>query len=159
MLQYWAEKFRPPAHPDYCPLVISIMELIQHVKEHITFYKQDVFQGLGSIAPETVNWDPAVPKGHCITQPTKTDVRSMESGSTEAQGYMTPLLHWSNIHLRRRPCQSSLLPCLLWMMFGILCLALQNLCQRGTPQSFQPNPKWKSQGTCQLVKPLALLRQ
>ena len=66
-LQYWAEKFRPPVHPDYCPLAMSVVELVQHVKEHITFYKQDVLQGLG-------------------TQPTTTAVGSMESNSAEAWG-------------------------------------------------------------------------
>ena len=42
VLQYWMEKFRPPIHPDNHPLAMSIVELMQHVKEHITFYKWDV---------------------------------------------------------------------------------------------------------------------
>ena len=94
VLQYWAEKFRPQAHPDYCPLVMSVMELMQCVKEHVTFYKWDILQGLQRIALETVNWDPAVPQGHPITQPTTTDVRGMESNSAEAWGAhdTTPLL-------------------------------------------------------------------
>ena len=28
VLQYWAEKFRPPAHPDFCPLAMSVVELM-----------------------------------------------------------------------------------------------------------------------------------
>ena len=73
VLQYWVEKFRPPVHPDYHPLVMSVVELMQHVKEHITFYKQDILWGLG-------------------TQPTATAMGSMESNSAEAWGHMMPLL-------------------------------------------------------------------
>ena len=39
VLQYWAEKFRPAAHPDYCPLAMSVVELMHRVKEHVIFYK------------------------------------------------------------------------------------------------------------------------
>ena len=158
VLQYWVEKVRLPAHPDYCPLAMSIVELMQCVKGHVTFYKWDVLQGLARIAPKTVNRDLMVLQGHPITQPTNTDIRGMESNSAKARGHITPLPHCSNIHLSRRPHQSNILPCLLQMMLGILSLALQTLCQRGMPQSFQLNLKWKSKRTCQLVKPLALLR-
>ena len=85
-LQYWVEKFRLPVHPDYHPLAMSIVELMQHVKEQVTFYKWDVLEGLGRIAWETVNRDPVVPQGHPITKPTTIDIRTMESGSAEAQG-------------------------------------------------------------------------
>ena len=44
-LQYWVEKFRPPAHPDFCPLVMSIMELMESVKEHVIFSKWDIIWG------------------------------------------------------------------------------------------------------------------
>ena len=54
-LQYWAEKFRLPAHPDFCPLAMSVMELMQSVKKHVIFYKQDMLWGLGRTAPKTVN--------------------------------------------------------------------------------------------------------
>ena len=64
---------------------MSIMELMQCVKEHVTFYKQGILWGLGRVAPDTVNWELVVPQGHPITQPTTTDVGSMESGSAEAQ--------------------------------------------------------------------------
>ena len=85
-LQYWVEKVRPQAHPDYCPLVMSIVELMQLMKGHVTFYKWDILWGLGRIAPETVNQDPAFPQGHPITQSTTTDVRGMESNPAEALG-------------------------------------------------------------------------
>ena len=79
-LQYWVEKFRASDHPD-CPLAMSVVELMQSVKKHVVFYKWDLLQGLGRIAPETVNWDPADPKGHPITQATITDVGGMGSNS------------------------------------------------------------------------------
>ena len=148
-LQYWVEKFRLPVHPDYCPLVMSIVELMQVVKEHIIFYTWDVLQGLGRIVPETVDWDLAVPPGHPVIQSTTTDI----GGSAKAWGHMVPLPHCSDLHLR--PHQSNLLPHLLQMMLGIHHLALQTLCWSKMPQSFQLNPKWR---TGQLVKTLALLR-
>ena len=48
VLQYWVEKFRPPVHLDYHTLAMTVVELMQHVREHITFYKQDVLWGLGT---------------------------------------------------------------------------------------------------------------
>ena len=80
-LQYWAEKFRLPAHPDYHPLVMSIMKLMQSVKKHVVFYKRDILWGLGRIASKSANWDPAVVQGHPITQATVTDVRGTGSNS------------------------------------------------------------------------------
>ena len=64
---------------------MSIMELMHRMKEHVIFYKSDVLWGLERIAPETVNWDLAVPQRHPVTQPTTTYVRGTESNSTEAQ--------------------------------------------------------------------------
>ena len=60
-LQYWAEKFNLPASLDFCPLVRSILELKESVKEHIIFSKQDIIQGLGRIDPGSVNWWPNPP--------------------------------------------------------------------------------------------------
>ena len=54
-LQNWVEKFRPPVHLDYCPLMMSIVEMMQVVKEHVIFYKRDIPWGLGRIAPETID--------------------------------------------------------------------------------------------------------
>ena len=92
-LQYWVEKFRPPAHPDVCPLTMSVIELMQSVKEHVVFYKWDILQGLGRIAPKTANWDPAVPQGHPIIQATITDIRGMGSNSGRHLAHgATPLI-------------------------------------------------------------------
>ena len=135
-LQFWAEKFRLPVHLDYCPLVMSIMELMHVVKEHVIFYKQDILQGLGRIAPEIVDQDPAVPQGHPIPNPLQLTLEAL----LKPGRLMAPLPHYLDLHLRR-PHQSNLSPCLLQMMLGIPCLALQTLCWRETPQSFQMNPK------------------
>ena len=112
-LQYWAEKFRLPTHPDYHPWVMSIMELMHTVKEHIIFYKQDILCGLGRIVPDIVGWDLAVPWGHPITQPTTTDIRGMESKFTEVLEKHGTTPHYSDLHIRRRSHQSNLLPHLL----------------------------------------------
>ena len=69
-LQYWAERLNPPADPDFYPLVRSVLELKERVKEHVLFSKQDVIQGLGGIDPETMSQWP---------QPTITGIRSVES--------------------------------------------------------------------------------
>ena len=45
-LQYWVEKLNPPDSPDFCPLVRSVIELRERVREHIVFTKWDVVQGL-----------------------------------------------------------------------------------------------------------------
>ena len=48
-LQYWAEKLNQPEDPDFCPLVRSVIELRERVKEHVIFTKWDVIQGLGRV--------------------------------------------------------------------------------------------------------------
>ena len=74
-LQYWVKKFRLPDHPDYHPLAMSIVELMQVVKEQVIFYKRDVSSSLGRTAPETVDSIPhGSPRGTPVTQSTTTDV-------------------------------------------------------------------------------------
>ena len=69
-LQYWAEQVRLPVNLDFCPLVMSILELMQQVRGHITFYKWDIFQNLEKVALEAVDRDLMTLKGHPIAQPT-----------------------------------------------------------------------------------------
>ena len=71
-LQYWAEKFNPPANLDFHPLARSVLELMGSVKEHNVFSKWDIVWGLGRIDPGTTNWWP---------QPTITGIGSMQSNS------------------------------------------------------------------------------
>ena len=69
-LQYWAEKHNLSADLDFCPLVRSVLELRERVKEHIVFSKQDIIQGLGRISPGTMSQCP---------QPTMSGTGSMDS--------------------------------------------------------------------------------
>ena len=71
-LQYWVERFNPPADLGFCPLVRSILELKERVKEHVIFSKQDIIQGLGRIDPGTTSW---------WSQPNITGIGSKESNS------------------------------------------------------------------------------
>ena len=136
VLQYWAEKVRLPTLPDYRPLAMSIVELMQHVRAHVTLDKWDIFWNLGNITPEAVSQDTVIPQGDPFTPPTTTDVGDMESRSMEAWGHITPSPHHLDIHPRRRPHQLNPSPHLPRLMPSILSLALQKLCQREIPQSF-----------------------
>ena len=80
-------------HLDNCPLVMSVVELMWWVREHITFYKRDVIQNLEGVAPETADRDLVAPQEHPFTQPTPikpiplpamADVDHMPSGPTDA---------------------------------------------------------------------------
>ena len=75
-LQYWAERLNPPVDPDFHPLVRSVLELRERVKEHVIFSKQDIIQGLGRIDLGTKSWWP---------QFTSTDLGRADSGPAGAQ--------------------------------------------------------------------------
>ena len=155
VLQYWTEKCRPPILNDYHPLVMSMVELRQHVRGYITFNKQDVFWNLGSTSPEVLSWDMGIPPGDPITMPPTANVGDLESSSTEAWGHITPSFHHWDVYLRRRPHQLSPPPSLLRLMSRALCLALQKLHWEEMSQSFQLNLMSRPQRTCWLVGPLA----
>ena len=56
-LQYWTEKLNPPKNPDFHPLVRSVIELRERVKEHIVFTIWYVIWGLGRVNPgATCQW-------------------------------------------------------------------------------------------------------
>ena len=78
-LQYWVDQVRPQVQPDYHPLAMSILELMQLVRGHITFYKQDVIQNLEKVALEAVERDLVTP------QPTPVVIGGTRSSSVEAQ--------------------------------------------------------------------------
>ena len=75
-LQYWVERLNLPVDPDFCPLVRSVLEFKERVKEHVVFSIKDVIQGLGRIDPGTVSWWP---------QTTPTDIRSGDSSYARTQ--------------------------------------------------------------------------
>ena len=137
-LQYWAEKVKPPVHPDYHPLV-SVVELMQCVKKHITFYKWGILWSLG-------------------TQPTTTPVRGMEVNPAETQREpdSTPSLFGPPPKEDTPPVKLITLPTV-----GDVRQTPPGLADpppEGMLKSFQPNPKGKHQKTFWLVRPLALLR-
>ena len=56
-LQYWAEKLNLPDSPDFCPLVRSVIELNERMKEHVMFTKWNIIQGFGRVNPgSTSQW-------------------------------------------------------------------------------------------------------
>ena len=48
---------------------MSIVELRQHVRGHLTLDKWDIFWNLGSITLETINWDTVIPQEDSICPP------------------------------------------------------------------------------------------
>ena len=69
-LQYWAEKFNLPRSADLCPLVGSIVELREAMREHVTFSHRDVVQGLGAIHLEsTSQWPQTTLFNHVLRPP------------------------------------------------------------------------------------------
>ena len=138
---YWAEKVRPQAHPDYCPLAMNIVEFMQCVKGHVTFYKWDALQNLGGIVLKTVSQDPVIPQGHPVTPPTTTDVGGMESNSAEAQGAhdTTLLLFEHPPEEETQPVEPIALP--TKVNVGHTLPGPADALQRGMPWSFQLNLK------------------
>ena len=134
--------------PDYHPLVMSIVELKQHVRGHITFNKQDIFWNLGSTTLEAVSQDTVILQGDPVTPSTTADFRDMESSYMEAWEHITPPPHPLDIHPRRRPHQMNPSPCLLRLMSRILCLALQKFHWGEMPWSFGLNLMQRPKRTC-----------
>ena len=48
-LQYWTEELNLPEDPDFHPLVRSVIELRERVKEHVMFTKWDIIWDLGRV--------------------------------------------------------------------------------------------------------------
>ena len=58
------QRLNLPEDPDFCPLVRSVIELRERVKEHVIFTKQDIIQGLGRVNPKaTSQWPQTTPTG------------------------------------------------------------------------------------------------
>ena len=106
-LKYWVEKLNLPENPDFHPLVKSVIELRERVKEHIVFTDWDVFQdlegvnleamghwpqsslsGLGRVEPP---WDnqPGEQNAHLIEAATQTTCPVMSD--IKLTGCITPL--------------------------------------------------------------------
>ena len=85
-LQYWAEKLNLPESPDFCPLVESVIELREMVKEHIMFTNWDLFWGLGRVNPGAMSqWlQPSLSSFARIVLPLGNKPSELDTGFTEA---------------------------------------------------------------------------
>ena len=87
-LQYWAEMLNLPVDPDFCPLVRSVLELKEMVKEHVVFSKKDIIQGLGRIdLGNTSQWP--------LTTPTDIRIRNSSYAGGQEACITTPPLFGS----------------------------------------------------------------
>ena len=132
-LQYWVEQAKSPGHLDYSPLVMSIVELMQQMRGHITFYKLDILWNLDRDAPETADIDPTIPQGYPIAQP--TPINAQRAHDT------TP-----SLAKEEAPPQPSWFPCPPWSMLTLCHLAQQMLLAplEWWPKLFPPWNQWSS---------------
>ena len=61
-LQYWTEGVSLLASVDYCPLVLSVVELKWCMGRYITLSKQYIIKDLGSAIHETQGWNTGSPQ-------------------------------------------------------------------------------------------------
>ena len=59
-LLYWAEILNLPDSSNFCPLVGSVAELKETVKEHIVFTSWDLLWDLGRVDPRATNQGPQI---------------------------------------------------------------------------------------------------
>ena len=106
-LQYWAEELNLPESPDFCPLVGSVVELRETVREHVMFTNWDLFRGLGRVNPgATSQWpQPSLSGFGRIVPPlgnkssehdtrfteATTQTASLAMSNAELTGHITPL--------------------------------------------------------------------
>ena len=92
-LQYWAEVLNLPVDPDFWPLVRSVLEVKEMVKEHVVFSKEDVTQGLRRINLRNRSQWP---------QTTPTNIGSGESSNAGArEACVTTPPSYGSIPVRR----------------------------------------------------------
>ena len=80
-LQYWVGKLNLPRSPDLCPLVGSVVEQREAVREHVTFNHLDVVQGLGAIHLGSMR--PPVEGQDFTEATTSTTLSTAEEDTTE----------------------------------------------------------------------------
>ena len=85
-LQYWVEKVNPPTLDNYCPLVISVVELRWQLGEHFAFSKQDVLCGLEDAIPEARSQNTEASPEDAITLPTTTNIEGVKPQPMTTQG-------------------------------------------------------------------------
>ena len=83
-LQYWPEKLNLLESPDFCPLVGSVVELREVVREHIVFTNWDLLWDLGRVNLEAMNWWPQPSSSSRIVLPLGNEPSKLDTGFTEA---------------------------------------------------------------------------
>ena len=83
-LKYWAERLNPPESPDFCPLVGSVIELREMVREHIMFTNWDLLQGLGRVNPGVTSQWPHPRSSSRVVPPLGNEPSEPDTGLTEA---------------------------------------------------------------------------
>ena len=82
-LQYWAEKQSLPRSQNLHPLVESVIELWEVVKEYITFNHRDFVQCLGETHKESPRQEPHATIFSCmLSSPSKEQVRRATNYAT-----------------------------------------------------------------------------
>ena len=71
---------------EYCPLAMSIVELMWWVEGHFTFSKQDIFCNLGGTVPEARSKDTEAPQEGGIAPPTTAIIGGVEPCPAKTQG-------------------------------------------------------------------------
>ena len=91
-LQYWAEKRNLPESPDFCPLVGSVAELREAVREHVTFTNWDVLWGLGAVHLGATNQWPQISLFSQVLLPPGNEPSGLDTSFTDATTQTAPLV-------------------------------------------------------------------
>ena len=83
-LQYLAEKLNLPDGSNFCPLVGSVIELRERVKEHVVFTNWDLLQDLGKVDPRATDQWPLTSSSRRVMLPLGDEPSSTDTGFIEA---------------------------------------------------------------------------
>ena len=82
-LQYWVEKLNLLESPDFRPLVGSVIELREMVREHVMFTNWDLLQGLGRVNPGATSQWPQPSSSSRVVLPLGNEPSELDTGFTE----------------------------------------------------------------------------
>ena len=83
-LQYWAEHLNLPEGPDFHPLVGSVIELREMVKEHVVFTNWDLLWDLGRAGLRATNQWPQTSSSSGVMLPLGDEPSKPDTSFTEA---------------------------------------------------------------------------
>ena len=83
-LQYWTEKCNLPESPDFYPLVGSVIELREAVREHVVFTNWDLLQDLGRVNLGAMNLWPQTSSSSRVVLPLGNKPSELDTAFTEA---------------------------------------------------------------------------